>query len=154
MELKYKLLTNGSGVLVSRQPGTVKKTIEFSFSDLGKVTTAIFETVKNSETSTYYRELSDGKCSLDISDISGTVKVVAAHLGGARTTRYICEELQLTKLSSGEILVAPNDMNLPGTVTQIRIELDEIRKGVSDILKKYEELEDSLEKIMEGYDVT
>lgn len=154
MELKYKLLTNGTGVLVSRQPTTVEKTIDFSFSDAENITTAIFSIEKNSERLSYYRELSGGKCSLDVSDVSGVIKVVAAQLGGAKTVRYVCEEIQLTKLPCGGILVAPNDMNLPGSVTQIRIELDEIRKSVSDILKKYEDLEDRLERIMEGYDVT
>lgn len=152
VKLQYKLLDNENGIILSRQPIVVSKEMTVSFSDAHLATTAIFETEKHE---TYYRELSSGVCSLDVSGITGTLKVTAVQIDDrARPLRWFCEELKLTRLDSGEILVAPNDTNIVQTVANLRLENQDIRDKLKSLSNKYDDLEDRLERIMEGYDVT
>ena len=114
--------------------------------------TAIFETMAGDS---YYRLLSDGLCSLPVQKIVGEVKVTVALLNGETPPRrWLCEEFKVSIQRNGGALVAPNDMNLPQTVVELRLENQEIRASYNRLEALYAELKETLEKIMEGYDFT
>lgn len=150
--MEYKLLDIGVGVILTRQPEILSGEISVSFVNAPEGATAIFEEKAGDS---FYRELSsDGTCSLPPS-ISGEVRVsVAVFSGVARPKRWICEEFKVCKEQNGCILVAPNDMNLPQTVVELRLENEAIREELKNTNEKYNKLYEALEKIMEGYDLT
>ena len=152
MKMEYKLLDNGVGVILTRQPEIVEDELFIDFADAPADATAIFETKGGNS---YYRLLSDGLCSLPIKKIVGEVKVTVALLNGETPPRrWLCEEFKVSIQRNGGALVAPNDMNLPQTVVELRLENQEIRASHKRLEERYEELKDMLEKIMEGYDFT
>jgi hypothetical protein len=65
----------------------------------------------------------------------------------------MCEQLVYSTLPSGEYIVFPNDMNLPQSVTELKIENEELRNGYKELLKKFEELNEKFNHMMEGYDL-
>ena len=152
MKMEYKLLDNGVGVILTRQPEIVEDELYINCANAPANATAIFETM---EGDSYYRLLSDGLCSLPVQKIVGEVKVTVALLNGETPPRrWLCEEFKVSIQRNGGALVAPNDMNLPQTVVELRLENQEIRASYKRLEERYEELKDMLEKIMEGYDFT
>lgn len=152
MKMEYKLLDNGVGVILTRQPEIVEDELFIDFTDAPADATAIFETKGGTP---YYRLLSDGLCSLPVKKIIGEVKVTVALLNGETPPRrWLCEEFKVSIQRNGGALVAPNDMNLPQTVVELRLENQEIRASYKRLEERYEELKDMLKKIMEGYDFT
>jgi len=150
--MEYRLLDNGVGVILTRQPKIAEGELLVSFAGAPADSTAIFETESGD---CYYRKLSDGACSLPVSKIFGEVKVTVALLNGKTPTRrWLCEEIKAENQNSGCALIAPNDMNLPQTVVELRLENQEIRQTQEELKKLCKELKDTLEKIMEGYDFT
>lgn len=152
MKMEYKLLDNGTGVILTRQPEIAEGELFIAFADAPAESTAIFE-VKGGNS--YYRMLSDGLCRLPASKLIGEVKVTVALLNGETPPRkWICEEFKASIQKNGATLIAPNDMNLPQTVVELRLENQEIRQSYKKLEEQYAELKDTLEKIMEGYDLT
>jgi hypothetical protein len=151
--IEYKLLDNQKGVILTRQPLIAEDELYFSFEGaLHDDATAIFE-IKNGDC--YYRSLSNGRCSLSLSNICGEVKVTVALLNGETPPRrWLCEEFKADKQRNGGTLISPNDMNLPQTVVALQLENQEIRQSFTKMEKQYDELRTTLEKIMEGYDFT
>lgn len=152
MELKYRLLDNSVGVIITRQPIIIKDKLSVSFLDAPPNATAIFE---NEHGATFYRELIDKNCSIDLSKIIGRVRVTVAILNDLKTClRWACEDFVLSNLENGEVLVCPNDMDLPQKVTTLMIENAEIRRANMLLNEKLRELDAKFARIMEGYDLT
>ena len=152
MKMEYKLLDNESGVILTRQPEIVEEELFISFIDAPADATAIFET---NDGVSYYRALSEGTCSLPVKRVAGEVKVTVALLdGSARTRKWICEELLAKKQESGGTLVSPNDMNMPQRFVELKLENEGIRQNQERLEGRVKELEDRLEKLLEGYDLT
>lgn len=150
MKMVYKLLDNGSGVILTRQPANAESALFVHFMGVPANATAIF-TLESGET--YYRDLSDDSCSLPAAKLQGAIKVTVAVLDKTPLRRWICEEFKADKLKEGT-LIAPNDMNLPQTVVELRLENEKLRSTCRNLEEMYKELSDKLEKIMEGYDFT
>ena len=150
--IEYKLLDNHKGVILTRQPHIAADELSFSFEGAPSDATAIFE-IQNGDC--YYRSLSNGRCSLPLSNVSGEVKVTVALLNGETPPRrWLCEEFKADKQRNGGTLIAPNDMNLPQTVVALQLENQEIRQLFTNLKEQYDKLNAKLEKIMEGYDFT
>ena len=73
MKMEYKLLDNGVGVILTRQPEIVEDELFIDFADAPADATAIFETKGGNS---YYRLLSDGLCSLPVKKIIGDEKPI------------------------------------------------------------------------------
>ena len=118
--MTYRLLDNGTGIIISRQPKLIKDVLCIKFTGGPSGATAILEIGSDS----YYREITDdGLCGVSTSNLAETVKVTVAVLNGDTTMqRWACEELKVTKLENIGYLVAPNDMNLPQIVTRLLLE--------------------------------
>lgn len=147
--MKYVLLKNEKGVITSRQPEVVKEEMRFEFQDAPAEAVAVFDGGER----TYYRELSDGICSIPPAEGSFhvTVAVMSGSLSGRR---WSCESIRCTKLSSGEILIAPDDADLPAKMTEIFLECDSLRERLSAGESEIARLREQMERLMEGYDIT
>lgn len=149
--MKYKILDNGTAVVLTRQPELVYEELYIDFSDAPSGATAIFEVGGSS----LYRLLDGGACSVPADKLGGVVKVTVALLdGSARPRKWSCEELLAEKQKSGGVLVAPNDMNLPQRFIELKLENETIRRDQKRIEDRIKELECQLKKLLEGYDLT
>ena len=147
----YKIFNNGRGAIVSREPETITKTVELEFRNAPAGATAIFTTQQGTS---YYRELRNSKCSLDVSRLSGSVQVSLAIMDGrVPRKRWECEGFSCLRQPGGAVFIMPDDANLPEEFVKLREEFDELREKNSVLEKKIEELYDAFEKIKEGYNL-
>lgn len=149
--MEYKLLDNGTAVILTRQPKLFYDYLYVDFSCAPSGATAIFENFGNS----YYRELCDGKCSIPVKMLHGEIKVTVVILDGTTPAKkWVCEELKAETQADGGILISPNDMNLPQTVVALKLENQEIRIENKALKDRLSGLEKRLDEIMGAYDFT
>ena len=147
----YKIFDNDTGVILSRNPVTVYDDLSVSFSGAPENATAIFDT----ENASLYRPLTDGACTVPADVLIGAIRVtVVVFDGSACSRRWPCEELFAEKLRDGGTLVFPNDMNLPQRFVELKKENDDIRQSQKRIEERLAELEDRIERLLDGYDLT
>lgn len=150
MKMEYKILDNGTAVVLTRQPELVYDDLYVDFSGAPSGATAIFESGGDS----MYRLLHGETCSVPVDKLNGVVKVTVALLdGSARPRKWACEEL-LAEKKSGGTLISPNDMNLPQRFVEVKLECDGIRQSQERLEECVKELKDRIEKLLEGYDLT
>lgn len=150
--IKYKLLDDGTGVILTRQPLLFPGedlSIQFEGASVGAV--AIFESGEKD----YYRDIVDGMCVAPAYKFDRSVRVtVVAVDGSIAPSRWACEGLLIDRLPDGSALVCPNDMNLPGEVVRLRLENQQLWEGQAMLNQRLDELNRRLDRIMEGYNLT
>lgn len=150
-KVRYKLLDNGTAVVLTRQPEMLYDELHIAFSGAPSGATAIFESGDDS----LYRQLDGVACSIPVGKLNGAVKVTVAVLdGSASPLKWTCEELLAEKQENGGTLISPNDMNLPQRFVELKLECESIRQSNATLEKRIEGLEDKLERLLEGYDLT
>ena len=150
-KIVYKLLDNDTGIILTRTPETLKDKLIVRFEGAKKNEVAAFAFADGTE---LYRELKDGECSIPLSKNEGEMKVAVTILDGtAKPRTWSCEQIKFKKLACGEILVSPNDMNLPQTVAELKLENEELRISFAALEKKFKALEERFNNMMEGYDL-
>lgn len=151
MNMEYKLLDNGKGLILTRQPEIVQRHLFITFSGAPKNATAIFEKVDGDS---LYRQLQDDTCGLPAHFLDGDIKVSVTILdGSSNAPKWRCEEIKAQKQESG-VLVCPNDMNIPIQMVEIQLEQQKINENINKLVENYSELNKKLEKLLEGYDIT
>ena len=149
--MRYKLLGSGKAVIISREHEIVYDNFFITFSGAPSDATAILDV----NGSSLYRKLEDGVCSIPANKLVGEIRVTVVILDGTTPIkRWNCEELKAETLRDGGTLVSPNDMNLPQKLADLELEYEHIRQTNERITKRLQALEDRLEKILEGYDLT
>ena len=140
MEIRYKLLGDGSGIILTRRADVSSEELSVFFDGAPDGATAIFQ---NERGNTYYRELSNGSCTAPVSNMLGATAVSVAVLneGGSR---FFCEGIFARALKNGEILVAPDDMNLPDVVASLRVENQALHEAIDALA----ELPDKVERVL------
>ncbi len=147
--MEYKILDNGTAVVLTRQPEMVYDELYIDFSGAPSGATAIFESGGS-----LYRLLNGVTCSVPVDKLNGVVKVTVALLdGSARPRKWTCEELLAEKQKNGGTLISPNDMNLPQRFVELKLENESIRQTNDRISMRLKKLEDKLERLLEGYDL-
>ena len=150
MDREYRVLNNGTAVLITRQPSLENGEICVTFTGAPSGATAIFEFNGNS----IYRLLEDGMCTIPANKLKGPVVVTIAVLdGSSRPEKWICEELVADVWENGAVLVSPNDANLPQRVTELALENEELRVLLGKLAGEIQSLKDKLESLYEGYDL-
>lgn len=145
-----KLLDNKSGVILTRQPELVREEAVFKFIGAPEGATAIFES--NGEN--LYRPLNEGSCVVYVGKLKGEVRISVSVLEGqADACLWSCEGLKVEPVKHSK-LIMPNDMNLPERYIELKLENEEIRISQVRLEQRMAELEEKLENIMEGYDLT
>ena len=151
MKMQYKLLDNGEGVILTRQPALISGDLYVDFSGAPSGATAIFESGDDS----IYRLLDGETCDVPVDKLNGAVKVTVVLLdGSARPRKWACEELLAEKQQSGGTLISPNDMNLPQRFVELKLENEAIRQAQDRLEERVKDIEDRLENLLEGYDLT
>lgn len=155
--MKYRLLDNNTGVILTRSaeitppPVCVGDGCFISFEGAPDGAVAVF-TWKGY---TFYRDLASGKCAfpqaIDGGDVEVTVALIATD---GNTRRWECEGLIARRTADGNIIIAPNDANLPGEIARLRIENEQLRDEQARLNERLLELDKKLTRIMEGYNIT
>lgn len=150
MKIEYKLLDNGTGVILTRHP-EVAESVSCTFLGAPSDATVILTTESGD---TFYRKCAE-EWSIPASSLKGVIKVTVAVLDGrSNPPKWICEEFVSSKLPGGYTFIAPNDMNLPQKFVELRLECQSLRESNERLETRVKELEDRLEKLLEGYDLT
>lgn len=150
MEIRYKLLDNGTGVLLTRQsqPYRLPSVICFDGAPVGA--TAVFY---DGGSHTFYRKLAAGVCEVP-AGLVGTVRIsVIVPDGKKDSARWLCEEFIL-KDEDGVLLFLPNDERLPEFVAAVRVELEALRAELRDAVCEMQKVKEQYEALLEGYDIT
>ena len=151
MKITYRILDNATAVIITRQPVALYEELRVTFAGAPEGATAILESGGDS----FYRVLDEESCSVPVDKLNGVVKVTVALLDGStRSRKWVCEELLAEKLKDGGTLVFPNDMNLPQRFIELKLENESIRQTNERIEARLGELENRLERLLEGYDLT
>lgn len=150
MDREYRVLNNGTAVLLTRQPSLENGEICVTFTGAPSDATAIFEFNGNS----IYRLLDEGTCTIPADKLKGPVVVTLAVLdGSSRPEKWICEELMADPWEDGLVLIGPNDAKLPQRFMELKLENEEIRILNENLEERIKALEDKLESLYEGYDL-
>ena len=148
--MRYKLLNNGAGVIVSRCAEVIRSDIEIAFEGVPDGATAVFTVAGMS----YYREINNGTCRLEFNLIGGEIGLIVAVMDGkVGSPRFTCEGILANKLADGSVLVVPSDGDLPGVVSRLCIENHNLREKNDELEKRIGELEKNFTKLFEGYDI-
>ena len=150
----YKILDKSKGIILSRTAESCRDKVIIEFEDIPNGATAIFE--HQQANIKYFCEIVSGKCELPLRRfIDGRITLTVAVLdGSADPQRWQCEGLVLQTLSDGNVLIYPDDGDLPLDVALLKSELCDLRRNFAELAQKFNVLSDKLEKIMEGYDLT
>lgn len=150
-KITYKLLDNDTGVITARTPVVTDVQAEICFDGYPENALAVFKYGTGREV---YRELVEGKCLIEFPERRGIVKVaVVDNTGTSSPRRWVCEQLQYYHIPSGEVIICPNDSNLPLEFVKLKIENEELRADNKKLHERLDELDARLTKIMEGYDI-
>ena len=149
--MTYKIFNNGRGVITSREPELVSGDLEFLFNGAPEGATAII--IAQNGTS-YYRELKERRCSVPSKYFEGSVEVgVAVMNGKIPTDRWSCEGLRAIKQPGGQVLILPDDGDIPGIMAMMRVEMDELRQENKKLKEAQAALRRDFETIKQGYNL-
>lgn len=149
LNLTYRLLDNSTAVLLTRQPSITKEALKISILNAPDNSTAIIECPGNAA---YYLNINDGCCSVPVSSLNGIVKVVVAILDDSvPLKKWICDELKVDRLEDGSVLVCPNDLNLPQTIADLRLDNQALHEENEANKSKISALELRINKMIEAY---
>lgn len=151
MQLTYKLLSNHTGVLMTRGVQLIKDALPVTFENAPAQATAVFA-CGGSEC---YRALSsDGACEIPASFLAGDVNVAVVILdGSARPTKWSCEGLCAERQKDGAVFVSPDDTDLAGKVAALCVENDMLHGEIKALSEQFETLSRRVETMLEGYDL-
>lgn len=151
MRMEYKLLkTQRKGFIMTREPETVTDELIISFTSAPADATAIFD---NEEGNSLYRLLIDGVCAIPASFLRGEIHVCVTVLNGSESEPKIFCESIYTKEIGGEIVVMPNGIDIPQMVIDVCSELEAAREDIKTLIQNDKELDDRLQKLVEGYNI-
>lgn len=150
MRYEYKLLNDGQGVTLTRQPGVVDGDLIVSFDGAPDGAVALF--ARGSDRC--FRTIESGACTLPKTMLCGTLDVaVICYDGSVDPKSWKCEGLCVTVLKSGELLITPDDNNLPLEVANLKIASHKLREDYAELEKKFKILSEKFTSMMEGYDL-
>lgn len=156
MNMEYKLLDDNTGIILTRNPEKVSKNLFITFTGAPADATVIFE---NREGDSLYRKLEDNMCAVPTRFLcpilEDVIKVTVCVLDGVSKDRWKCEEIKTGLLTStNEVLIQPNDMNIPQQMIELKLEIQEMRENAKKQQEEISELNNKLNRLLEGYDIT
>ena len=151
-KIVYKLLGNNKGVILTRNPQVTERNVNISFKNAPSNALAVLEFDSGREV---YKPLLEGECSVALPPQSeGSMKVaVIINNGTVNPRKWICEQMQFCRTPKGEVIVSPNDFNLPQEFVDLKLENESLREDNKKLHKRLDELDTRLNNIMEGYDL-
>lgn len=152
MEYAYRLLNDGQGVILTRQPILIDSDLEVMFVGAPAGAIALFK----ADGTSCYRELKDGgSCFVPRRILNGTAEVsVTCYNDTVSPRRWSCESLIATVLANGAVVLAPDDNNLPLEVVNLKIANHKLREDFAELEERFNKLSNTFTSMMEGYDLT
>lgn len=144
--MRYVLFATMKGAICDRSPILIKDVFEIEIEGAPEGAVAIF---RNGDTS-YYEKIIDGRCSVPASAMIGTV-TVGVKLITDTVIGWECEGLQGTLLEDGQVLVAPNDNDLPEEFVGLMIENQQIREELKSLKNMIHAVQARIDEMMEGW---
>lgn len=155
MTVIYKLLDNGTGVLLTRTVGLIassEEALEVFIEQPPAGATVIFDLGGGKQC---FRKPEAGKCFLPVALLYGEIRVTVAVFDGSATPpKWICDALKVVRHPKGGVIVAPNDQNLPQEILRLRLENEAMRAENKRLSERMDEFDAWRERLMEGYDIT
>ena len=150
--IRFRLMDNGTGIILTRQPFLSEEAVFVVFSGAPQGSVAVFDTERGAQ---FYRTLGkDGGCNIDPQKIIGSTRVsVIAKQGHPESKGWTCERLRISLEKDRLCLICPDDMNASLEIAILRLENGTIRKKIEETNKKLELLEMRVTQLMEGYDI-
>ena len=117
--LRYKVLQNGTGVLLTRTPRGLGASVRFRIDGAHERDRLV---LTRADDRTIYRVLDGGECTVPAALLYGTVRVTLLREGGAvvELEPIFCEDVD------GVRLLMPADMDLPGRVVQLELQAEKL----------------------------
>lgn len=154
--ITYRLLCDGTGIVtegfLNVSPREKKLKISFEISTPHKKEDLVGAyLVLESDDKVQYRAIYDCITDVHLSTLSGKVSLAVS--SGAAKKLWRCEPLTAQPLSDGSIAVLPFDINEEKKISDIRVELSEIKRRLCENEEKTSAFDDRLTEIMNGYDL-
>lgn len=149
--MRYKLLNNNIGIIISRKPETFLDNVIIEFVEAPESATAI---LTNQYGEKSYLKLQEGKCTFARKYFQGSIKVALAVLNGSvHAPKWTCEGFYIEPLDNGMALVYPDDADIQGEIGKLQEAVSTIETAIGELTLKINELEKRLDKMLEGYDI-
>lgn len=149
--MRYKLLNNNIGIIISRKPETFLDNVIIEFVEAPESATAI---LTNQYGEKSYLKLQEGKCTFARKYFQGSIKVALAVLNGSvHAPKWTCEGFYIEPLDNGMALVYPDDADIQGKIVKLQEAVSTIETAIGELTLKINELEKRLDKMLEGYDI-
>ena len=139
----------GKGFVVTRTPQIIDGDLPVSFLAISPGYTAIFE---DSSGRALYRTLVDNACVIPENFLAGEIKVTLAILDGeSDSKKYVCEPFYVER-KNGVVLVYPNWLDLPMQIIELYSELQGVKDDMGELSGRYSDLDEKVDKLLDGYD--
>lgn len=149
--MRYKLLNNNIGIIISRKPETFLDNVIIEFVEAPESATAI---LTNQYGEKSYLKLQEGKCTFARKNFQGSIKVALAVFNGSvHAPKWICEGFYIEPLENGMVIVYPDDADIQGKIGKLQEAVSTIETAICELTLKINELEKRLDKMLEGYDI-
>ena len=146
----FRLLSNGKGVITSRQPKVVKENAAFLFNGAPEGATVVFAP----KGTTYYRTLQEGRCNIPAKYLEGEISVVVTvNEKGKAKKRIPCESIKAEKLSDGSVLIAPDDSDLAEEFASMCVEVDKLREEMRVFRAELEQFRRDFDEVYADADI-
>lgn len=147
--MKYVLFDTMKGAVCDRSPVVAKDVFEVEINNAPAGAVAVFQ---NGDAS-YYEKIVNGSCSVPAPALVGLVSV-SVKLITNTVKEWTCEGLQGTLLENGQVLITPNDNDLPREFVNLMQENQAIRDELASIKKIILAFQTRINEMMEGWAIT
>ena len=146
--MKYRVLNNGRGVLLSEEPQKITEALKLEFDG---DTIGVFAVLNTGER-VIYREVRDGSCVIERGLLEEGALKLSLTKQGELSLEVRCDALQVVKTSECDV-VFPDVTDGALLARELRIENDEIRDAIGKADERIGELERKFAEVYEGYDL-
>lgn len=149
--MEYKLIKDSlKGFILTRKPETVTNELIVSFTGAPADATAVFE---NGGGNSLYRLLKDETCAIPADFLKGCIRVTVAVLNGKDDApKYTCESIYTDSTAFGGVIVCPDGLDRDLELISIRAGMQDLRDLFGAIVKRLDETDERLTKLLDGYD--
>ena len=144
----YRLCSNGSGVLVTREMQFIEGLLLLDFDSIIDGYTAIIQNGKN----VYYRPIREGRCDIEEGKLVGGVAKISVIKDDEVNPTWILDELYVSR-SGNCVVVSGNTLEIDRLLAEQRVEMDELRIQMQEFLKELQQFRSDFDEVYAGTEV-
>ncbi len=146
--MKYRLLNNKKGVLLTRAPEEIGEHLRLTFEGPDEKMQAVINTGDR----VIYRDLHGGECEIHRDLIEEGRMLLSVRERETSSTPVVCDRLFIIR--TGDVLIVMGDeLEREAIIAGLRIENDELNTRLADAEEKIKQLTERLEEIYDGYEL-